>query len=92
MRIEQIEIYSDASNHAVLRHPGRRFPGSLIQGDSLSVLVEEAREIFAAVQKTADPELLALVQGHKEKLEDRLSIYEDALNEHGIALPYASPR
>ncbi len=35
MRIEEVEIYSDETNYAVLKHPGRHFPGSLIQGDDL---------------------------------------------------------
>jgi len=36
MRIEPVRIYSDASHGAVIRHRGRRFPGALIQGDTLS--------------------------------------------------------
>ena len=35
MREELVEIYSDASNAAVLRHPERKFPGVLLQGDTL---------------------------------------------------------
>lgn len=35
MRVEPVEIYSDATNAAVMRHPGRHVPGFLIQGDSL---------------------------------------------------------
>jgi hypothetical protein len=88
MKIELVEIYSDASNLAVMRHPGRRFPGSLVQGDSLSLLVEEAQELYAAVANSPDEELVALALMHKEKLEDRLAEYEAALVSHGIQLPY----
>jgi len=35
MRTENVEILSDRTNTAVMRHPGRRFPGVLVQGDSL---------------------------------------------------------
>jgi hypothetical protein len=35
MHIESVEIYSDAANAAIHRHPGRRFPGVLLQGDTL---------------------------------------------------------
>ena len=28
-----VEIYADTSNYAMMRHPGRENPGSLIQGD-----------------------------------------------------------
>jgi hypothetical protein len=32
MHVEKVEIYSDKTNSAVLRHPARKFPGVLIQG------------------------------------------------------------
>ncbi len=38
MRIENVEIYSDQSNMPVVRHPGRKFPGLLVQGDTLHAL------------------------------------------------------
>jgi len=38
MHTATVEIYSDTSNAAVLRHPDRRFPGVLIQGDTLHSL------------------------------------------------------
>jgi len=88
MKIEQIEIYSDTSNLAVMRHPGRNFPGSLIQGDSLFILVQEARELHEALKLSSNGDLAALAEMHKEKLEDRLAVYENALLEHGISLPY----
>jgi hypothetical protein len=31
MHIDPVEIYSDASNAAVMRHPGRRFPACLFK-------------------------------------------------------------
>ncbi len=36
MRKEYVEIYSNATNMAVMRYPVRRFPGVLVQGDTLS--------------------------------------------------------
>ena len=38
VRTELVEIYSDKTNAAVLRHPGRHFPGVLVQGDDLYAL------------------------------------------------------
>src|SRR5215467_14557846 len=42
MRVDQVEIFSDATNAAVMRHPDRRFPGLLVQGDTLSTLYQSA--------------------------------------------------
>lgn len=47
MRTESVEIYSDETNRAVIRHPGRKFPGVLIQGDTLFTLCEMADEAYA---------------------------------------------
>jgi hypothetical protein len=30
-----MEIFSDLGNCAIMRHPGRKFPGVLLQGDTL---------------------------------------------------------
>ena len=89
MRVEPVEIYSDTSNSAVLRHPGRRFPGSLIQGDSLSDLAGEAAELYAAIRDSGNEDLIRLAMDHKEKLEGRLKHYEKVLSDHGIGLPFA---
>jgi hypothetical protein len=43
-RIE-IEVYSQATNQAIVRMPNRKFPGCVIQGDSLSVPAWTKREL-----------------------------------------------
>jgi hypothetical protein len=60
----------------------------LIQGDSLYILVGEARDLLATVTKSGDEDLIGLAQEHLEKLEGRLKHYEKVLEEHGIQLPY----
>jgi hypothetical protein len=89
MRNETVEIYSDAINQAVLRHPSRKFPGVLIQGDTLFTLWVSANGACTA----ASPERLG-EEGYEElvELRDRLrSIvdhYKAVLAEHGISLPF----
>jgi len=46
MRSELVEIFSDATNAAVMRHPGRRFPGILVQGDTLHNIVAELKSVL----------------------------------------------
>jgi hypothetical protein len=45
MEIHDSEVYSKATNHAVIRPPGRRFPGSVIQGDTLGSLFSSALQL-----------------------------------------------
>ncbi|MGC0421176.1 DUF6959 family protein [Embleya sp. AB8] len=86
-RIE-VELFTDASNDAVLRLPGRRHPGVLIQGDSLSILRAEVASIVEACDQ-GDPtearETAALLLGD---LDELLTRYDTALAAHGIPRPY----
>ena len=49
MHTELVEIYSDESNMAVMRHPGRRFPGVLIQGVDIKK-TDPPEKVVAAFQ------------------------------------------
>ncbi len=46
MRKESVEIYSDETNGPVMRHPGRTYPGVLVQGDTLYSLFKGTDEAF----------------------------------------------
>lgn len=87
MHIEQVEIYSDASNAAIMRHPGRNFPGCLIQGDTLYRLIQSLEEVSceaSCLSEDAGYELADVV----EQLNDLLSHYKTVLHEHEMELPF----
>lgn len=79
-------------NFAVVQLPGRQFPGSVMQGDSLHALVLNARAAMAAAKnQNADSELTSLLEEIEEQLAIRIAIYEACLQRHGIKLPYFKP-
>lgn len=89
MRTELVEIYSDASNQAILRHPGRKFPGVLIQGDTLSILHVE---ICGALETDGDKlseEARIDLEHIRDFLGSCLEGYKSVLAKHGIQLPFA---
>jgi uncharacterized protein DUF6959 len=88
MRVKPVEIYSDASNYAVMRHPGRRFPGSLIQGDSLHGLCSQADRVCATARERLDPDTYAELNDLRNELRVRLTHYKQILREHQIELPF----
>jgi len=93
MHIAQVEIYSDTTNLAVIRHPGRNFPGSLIQGDSLYHVCCMADEACARAREAGCEEAFAEVNKLRNLLWHRLIHYKQVLGEHGIALPFSeTPR
>src|ERR1700743_2864898 len=89
MRIEPVEIYSDATNAAIMRHPGRKFPGLLVQGDSLSGLCRSANEVYERLSGTVDEESRWALFMLYEQLQTYLAHYKSTLEEHGIDLPFS---
>ncbi|WP_425506200.1 DUF6959 family protein [Sphingomonas aerophila] len=87
MRTAAIDILSDTTNSAVLRHPDRRFPGVLVQGDTLYTLCQRAdgvcREIGRASSGYNDANEL------RNALHSLLSHYKAVLGEHDIPLPFS---
>lgn len=89
MRTENVEIYSDASNAAVMRHPGRRFPGILIQGDTLHILCKQADLACPAARDVIGEEQYEELNELRNTLWGRLNHYKVVLTEHGIPLPFS---
>jgi hypothetical protein len=82
-----VEIYSDATNAVVMRHPGRRFPGFLIQGDSLYSLCLEADDVCAALGRDAPG--FDRANRLRNRLWSALAHYRSTLDEHQIPLPFS---
>ncbi|GHE93007.1 hypothetical protein GCM10014715_56640 [Streptomyces spiralis] len=83
----EAELFTDAGNDAVVRLPGRRFPGVLVQGDTLRILsadVAELVELCAAGDLEAR-QAASLIQ---EELGAKLQRYTDALDAHGERHPF----
>lgn len=89
MRTDTVEIYSDATNAAIMRHPGRHFPGVLIQGDSLHTLCYHADAACTAVGRHSPgyDEINEL----RNRLQSFLTHYKIVLCEHDIPLPFTDP-
>lgn len=84
-----MEILSDATNSAVIRHPGRRFPGVLIQGDSLSEMCKKADRICAQARDQLSPDAYIELNELRNVLLGYLTHYKAVLGEHAIPLPFS---
>lgn len=69
--------------------PGRRFPGVVIQGDTLFNLQNGTRFLLGQFRRLGDEdryyETLVIAEGLQAQLEH----YETTLGERGIELPYS---
>jgi hypothetical protein len=89
MHVEPVEIYSDSTNAAVLRHPARRFPGVLVQGDTLWTLCYKADAACASSRHRLNSESWQELNELRNTLWRFLSHYKAVLLEHNIALPFS---
>ena len=89
MRIDAVEIYSDQTNAAVLRHPGRRFPGVLVQGDTLYSMCQAADIICESSRGALSEEDQAELNNLRDHLWELLVHYKLVLTEHEIELPFS---
>ena len=88
MRVESVEIYSDESNRAILRHPGRKFPGVLIQGNALHSLCRQADRACDGTRDLLDDERYSELNDLRNALWGYLAHYKAVLGEHSVALPF----
>lgn len=87
--IDILSVLSRDTNNWVVRVANRQHPGIVIQGDSLKILYDLAEEIRALAGDRS--ELSDVAEELRDLLRERLVIYEKALREHQLELPYAKP-
>ena len=83
-----MECFSSAVNAAVVRLPERRFPGVVLQGDSLKILVDLVDDVARLSQDSGNTELQDAVSELKQNVVRYLDVYEGALRAHGEPFPY----
>jgi hypothetical protein len=80
-----MDVYAIDGNVAVVKLPVRRFPGILVQGDTMRILADLVHEALGSVDRTEARQTLNeaydLVSGF-------LRVYETALRNEGERLPY----
>lgn len=91
MRTEEVEICGDTSNSVIIRHPGRSFPGVLIQGDSLNSYVSILNEAIKEIESGDKGEGLELMREVQEALQGNLTVYVETLKSQGMELPFKWP-
>lgn len=83
-----VDALSRTINCPVLKMPERRYPGILIQGDTLKSLLGIAEQISKAQLSGDIEELRESVSWLLERLRDYVDEYESVLQRHNIQLPY----
>jgi hypothetical protein len=86
---EQVELLSSATNYAVVQLPGRRFPGVVIQGDSLHGILQRLAKLRElAITHRDDEELAVGLTNLHALLEGLPGATKRVCQERGIEVPY----
>jgi len=73
----KLEVFSQAVNCGIVKMPGRRFPGVVMQGDSLYALYINAKRILKLTKTiTSDSELIEEIKFLVDNLEGYVVNYE----------------
>lgn len=88
MKAEPVEFCSDQSNAATMRHPGRNFPGVLVQGDTFYLMASRADWLCKNLRGKVSSEAYAEVNSLRNKLQGLLAPYKEAVGAHGMRLPF----
>jgi hypothetical protein len=89
MRDVVVEIYSDQTNAAVLRHPNRKFPGVLLQGDTLYAICQSVDEVCNRARDAMPAGAYEELNDLRHQLWSMLNHYKAVLGEHRISLPFS---
>lgn len=82
------EILDHTTNAAVVQLPGRRFPGIVIQGDTLNTLVRAAATVSHLADRHGSRDLRDEAAALRDDLRQFQAHYEAILASRGIPLPY----
>lgn len=85
---KQVDLLSPPVNFAVVQLPERKYPGVVVQGDTLHSLLQQVRQMERLLAAGDLEELSGEVADLKEQLSDGLGYLERICAERGIALPY----
>ncbi|HEY9619393.1 MAG TPA: hypothetical protein V6C78_03445 [Crinalium sp.] len=85
------KILSHDPNNGIVQLPGRKFPGIVIQGDSLFNLFEQVRYCLELAKQHQDEEAYYEILMLAEMLQGQLLNYEKTLIELGLERPYFPP-
>ena len=88
MKKISVEIFSNKINAPIIKMPDRKFPGIVIQGDTMSSLCNLAAAIRDLCVDSTSEELRDKTEDIVDRLLNYLSIYESTLKDHQMDLPY----
>ena len=86
-----IKLLTPPENYAICKMEERKYPGIVVQGDSLSALLSLLKQVQKSMSEKFPVELdddIAEIEYQIDLYEQVLSKYERACRDNGFDLPY----
>lgn len=84
----QAELLSPPVNFAVVQLPERKYPGVVVQGDTLHSLKQQVEQMGRLLGTMNLEELAGEIEYMEARLSEALGHFERVCAERGIRLPY----
>jgi len=84
----QVDLLSPPINFAVVQLPERKYPGVVMQGDTLRSLQRQVERMGQLLDTGELEDLAGEIEDLKEQLSGALTYFERVCAERGIILPY----
>lgn len=81
-------IINTHGNIAIVKLDERNFPGILIQGDSIKILLDEIEELRREIQSNNIEEGLEIAVDVEEKIADWITLYKTSLHKNNYEVPF----
>ncbi len=88
MDVKDIEIYSELVDNAVVRMPGRKQLGAVIQGDSLFLMHADLIDVLVSHKHEPYSELFYRILLLATGIEERLNHYIEVCEANNVALSF----
>jgi signal transduction histidine kinase len=86
--MDKADLLTPPTNFAIVQLPERRYPGVVMQGDTLHNLVLRLLSLQESLEKVKEHDLALEVYDLCDPLAEALRFYELTCQRRGIALPY----
>jgi hypothetical protein len=84
----QVALLSPPVNFAVVQLSERKFPGVVVQGDTLRSLKQQVEQMSEMLDSRRLDDLAGEIEDVKEQLSQALVFFEQVCRERNIGLPY----
>lgn len=86
--MSELEILNSTSNAVIAKHSDREYPGILIQGDTLRILLDDIGELREELEAGELDSAKEISEALQERVKSFLIYYENVLGKKGLSLPY----